>query len=93
MRVRFYGLLDMVGVVGSSPIVPTKSERGRTYDPFFIGCLSGLCLSESMLGSFTSSDSGPVPVGRKAPAIVRQAYLRIASWLIPTHVTFGRGHH
>lgn len=29
----------MVGVVGSNPIVPTNSEKGRASDPFFYALL------------------------------------------------------
>ena len=49
----------MVGVVGSNPIVPTNSEKGRACDPFFMPCLSVRQLSESIRAPYVSSDFDP----------------------------------
>lgn len=43
----------MVGVVGSNPIVPTNSEKGRASDPFFmVACQFSGFLKASVLQSF-----------------------------------------
>ena len=56
-------------------------------------CVLGWRPAQSSGFFVISSHSGSVPGWPLAPATVRQAYRRIVYWLIPTHVTFGRGHH
>jgi len=55
--------------------------------------LSGPLDSESIHRFTSSSDCGSFSAGLAAPASVWQIRHRIAYWLIPTHVAFGRGHH
>ena len=67
----------MVGVVGSNPIVPTNSEKGRASDPFFMPCLSVRRLSESIRAPVFPVTS--VRLDRlRAPANVRQVIRRVA---------------
>lgn len=83
----------MVGVVGSSPIVPTKFEERVAKATLFlwVACHGGdvLKVSRILISSAPVRPCRPFGLCQSAAGFPGESLY----WLIPTHVAFGRGHH